>query len=104
MVKQAQMWDRAEVGGMCRGHFKTLRVKSIKEGDEDTKGNRLLRRSQSEEQPKPEFGGTTSCQAPMLSPLESVFTYVIPLECLKQAIFQIRERKQGRALTCQDHK
>lgn len=80
---------------MFRGHFKPLRVKSVKEAYEDAQGNGLLRRSQSEEQPKPEFGGTTSSQATMLSPLESVFTYVIPLECLKQPHFPDKGTQTG---------
>lgn len=44
---------------MFKELFKILRVKSTKKGYEDTKGNGLLStRSQSEEQPEPEFGGT----------------------------------------------
>lgn len=78
---------------MFGGRFKTSRVNSINEGYKDTKGNgSLSRRSQSEDQPMLAFGGTTSSQATMLSPLESVFTNIIILEPLNP-IFQRRKRK-----------
>lgn len=81
---------------MFRRHFKTLRVKSTNERYKDSKGNGLLSRSQSEEEPKPEFGGTIISQATMLSPLESICTDIIVLEPLNPTFQRHRLRAKLR--------